>query len=675
MPRLPLLFGGLAVSFCVATLGCSKAEAPDENTSPGHESLFAATGLFWPGGVVPVCWVNPHDNQGMAWTREALANTWAAHADVHFTGWGTCNGPGKMVRIRIDDDWPNSNVGTWMDQNADTVTMHLSFTWNIPGTDPNFPDPFATCRDPQYREACIRSTAVHEFGHALGFDHEQQRPDTPDTNPVTGARCPRDTAGDYPHRTLGPWDPNSVMNYCNGRPANDKGELSAGDIAGVQAIYGPPPLYAQFVNHTTTALPDPEGKAHYQVCTREVFQYGFDLRNAGKLSWVDWGDGGGGLGQRVRLGTPDSQPDVFARTPRVSVSANANVDVHSEGGECNHAPLCNRTAFSLTGTAPETPGIYTTTWQLVDEGRRWFGPAMWLSYNVIDCDGGGGPPMESRADVNGDGNADLVTVAYRNPGLRVNTLLSNGDGTFAPRSEDLWDGYGVDDTANWKLGDLNGDGKTDLVNAFYLPGKGMYVLTFLSKGDGTWTPGGELSWPHYGVNDSRNWQVADVDGNGKDDLVDVLYLAPGLRIHTLLSNGNGTFAIRADDPWPGYGFNDVKNWKVADVDGDQKADLVDAFYLAPGLRVHSLRSKGDGTWVGKADDHFTSYGANDMHNWKVADLNGDGNADIVNTLFLSSHGLFTFTLRSKGAGFFEENAALTWPGYGANDATRWQPTR
>jgi hypothetical protein len=76
---------------------------------------------------------------------------------------------------------------------------------------------------------------VHEFGHALGFAHEQNRPDTP-------GECkqpPQGTSGDT--SLLTPWDAHSVMNYCNSK-YNNEGQLSAWDKFALSRMYGGDPL-------------------------------------------------------------------------------------------------------------------------------------------------------------------------------------------------------------------------------------------------------------------------------------------------------------------------------------------------------------------------------------------------------------------------------------------------
>lgn len=190
------------------------------------EKGYVLTSQVWNQKDIPVCWVNPSpsNEKERLWVKNAVSNTWEAASNVKFTGWEKCPATNRndSIRILINDSGPHVKVlGAGIRYYNDG--MVLNFTFN------NWA---STCANStSYRKYCIEAISVHEFGHALSFAHEQNRPDTP-------SWCDQEQ-GTNGNIVIGDWDLNSVMNYCNPN-WNGNGLLSDTDILTVQTFYGKP---------------------------------------------------------------------------------------------------------------------------------------------------------------------------------------------------------------------------------------------------------------------------------------------------------------------------------------------------------------------------------------------------------------------------------------------------
>ena len=227
----------------MAGAGCALGEQPDdEGIGRVSSDLIGGQGGFWPGTppMIPVCWENPSNGviQGngftvaeptaRAWVRDVIEGQWSRYARVNFTEWDTCTSGTPGIHIRINKtEGSSAPFGTSGNGVDNGVQLNLYFN-----------DRPADCQATQANlQHCAQATALHEFGHVLGFGHEETRPDYPAGGSGDCAKQPTPPG----QTSYGAYDIDSVMSYC-GQPIGDiapwKVRLRPGNIAAVQRAYG-----------------------------------------------------------------------------------------------------------------------------------------------------------------------------------------------------------------------------------------------------------------------------------------------------------------------------------------------------------------------------------------------------------------------------------------------------
>jgi hypothetical protein len=492
--------------------------------------------------VIPVCWETPGFAVEKDWVRNIVEATYERQPYFHvdFTGWSACGPSSSGIRIVVRDTPADAApriaaLGRALDGVTDGVAQNFTFSkWR-----PACAASEATRRD------CIEDIAVHGFGHALGLAHGTQGvagdpaavatdcADAPSGGDVAG---PADTAG-----------PSSIMAFCD--PAwNNDGFLGQSDVAALARLYGDGGDV--FVASSTGGGFGPPRARHDRFCTGDDVCLTGDFNGDGRQDLVAF-TRGASADVIVALSTGDGfngsgwkwHDDFAAGRARPAIG-----DVDGDGKD-------DIIAFSGGDAGDVTVALSTGTS---------FRGGNWKWHDAF----AGGDAQTAVGDVNGDGKADLVAMGAA-PNAQVTVALSIGDSFVG--TDWVWlDRLPTAEAVRIGVGDFDGDGKADL--AGFTAGPHGEVLVALSTGDRFVPRAAALAVPFaFDAGSDGPPAIGDLNGDGKDDLV-VFERGDAGRVVAAISTG--TSFDSSGGPGPAGLCTGREACVVADVTGDGRVDAV-----------------------------------------------------------------------------------------------------
>jgi hypothetical protein len=229
-------------------------------------------------------------------------------------------------------------------------------------------------------------------------------------------------------------------------------------------------------------------------------------------------------------------------------------------------------------------------------------------------------------DLNDDGKADIITANANGNSISVLKNISAPGNLSFLQKVDFSSGP---DTRKTVTGDLDGDGKPDVVAINANAGNASTMSVFLNTSNSS-TISFAAKTDYSTGNGTQGLAIADMNGDGKPDII--------------TSSGNsGFFSIFLNASTPGSfklaprqdftNFNHTDDVVVADIDGDKLPDIIVAESSGNSVSVYRNTSYGGNLQLGGRAAFAV---AGSPYVIKVADMNGDGKLDLILTCYSST---------------------------------------
>ena len=380
-----------------------------------------------------------------------------------------------------------------------------------------------------------------------------------------------------------------------------------------------------------------------------------DLNGDGILDIVMAGYGVGGGNAFVRLGNGDG-------TFRATVSYGTEIGGNSLSvtlGDINGDGILDIVTGGGTGGGVASAGQASI---LLGRGDGTFGARSTIATDIGPI--GSSTLAVTLGDINNDGNLDLITAGWASDGGGVqgqaSVRLGRGDGTFGSRTTFATE-TGIPASANQSLavtlGDINGDGRLDLITTGQADGQGQVSIR-LGNGDGSFGSKTTYASETGSSGSSAALALGDINQDGILDLITAGTVDGQGQATVRRGVGNGTFQDRSTFATEtGDSGGASKSVTLGDINGDGFLDLITAGVSSPSisftgpLGVTSVRlGTGNGSFaaqlsfVTQVGVHATSGSAG--NSVVAGDLNGDGVMDII-TAGMVDTGVFSFPFYSS----------------------------